>query len=82
MPQHEMALSFQSVTLDTHRPDREATLVWRDGRLLAVLSCLSAIHQDLAGQWFIEAAFGDLPKRQPEAFETLALFEEWLTKGE
>jgi hypothetical protein len=71
-------LSFQTATLDTDTPDRNATLVFREGRLLAVLSCLSDIHGDLAGHWYIEATFGDLPGRQPRAFDSLALFEEWL----
>ncbi len=74
-----MALSFQAVTLDAVSTDREATLVFREGRLLAVLTCLSDIHDDLRGHWFIEAIFGEIPPRQaPPAFETLARFEEWL----
>ena len=74
-------LSFQAATLDTDLPDREATLVFRDGKLLAVLSCLSAIHGELAGRWYTEAMFGMVPARPPETFETLARFEEWLTIG-
>jgi hypothetical protein len=73
-----MTLSFQPVILDADMPDKEATLVFREGRLLAVLTCLSDIHEDLRGHWFIEAIFGKIPQRQPQAFETLARFEEWL----
>lgn len=76
-----MDLSFQSVTLDSASPDRDATLVFRDGRLVAVLSCLSEIHGDLGGRWFIEATFSDIPRRQPQTFGTLAQFEDWLKDG-
>ena len=72
-------LSFQHATLDTRAPDRDAALVFRNGQLLAVLSCLSAIHGDLAGEWYIEASFGEMPPRQPQSFATLALFEAWLS---
>lgn len=71
-----MTLTFQAVTLDTETPDGEATLVFRDGRLLAVLSRLSDIHDDLAGRWFIEAAFGEVP-RPHQTFETLDTLEAW-----
>jgi len=77
-----MTLSFQAVTLDGNSPDREATLVFRDGRLFAVVSCLSDIHADWAGTWYIEAAFADLPRPQPPTFETLAELEEWLASHE
>ena len=73
-----MKLSFQEATLDTDSPDREATLVFRDGKLLAVLCCLSDIHGDLAGEWFVEALFARAPKNQPIAFKDLTLFEEWI----
>ncbi|WP_158812000.1 hypothetical protein [Beijerinckia sp. L45] len=48
-----MTLSFHAVTLDAVSTDREAMLVFREGRLLAVLTCLSDIHEDLRGHWFI-----------------------------
>ena len=35
-----MTLSFQPVTLDGDAPDREGTIVFRDGRLLALLTRL------------------------------------------
>jgi hypothetical protein len=74
-------LLFQAVTLDTDAPDREATLVFRGGRLLAVLTCLSEIHADLAGKWFLEAAFADVPDVKPQAFDTIDHFREWLAGG-
>ena len=73
-----MVLTFQPITLDTDAPDRDATLVLRDGRLLAVLCCLSDIHEE-AGHWFLEVAFADL-RPAPVTWETLEAFEAWLQK--
>ena len=73
-----MALSFQPVTLDASGPDRDGALAFRDGRLVAVLSRLSDIHGDLGGRWFVEATFSDMPRRQPQTFETLDHFGDWL----
>jgi hypothetical protein len=78
MRQPDMALSSQPVTLDGEGPDREGTLVFRDSRLLALLTRLDTIHGELAGRWFVETIFGDLPERQPPAFETTGAFGEWL----
>jgi hypothetical protein len=75
-----MALTFQPVSLDGNAPDRDAMLVFREGRLLAVLTCLSDIHAELVGRWFVEATFGDLPSGHAPVFETLDGFETWLTK--
>ena len=75
-----MALTFQAVTLDTDSPDAEAVLVLRGGRLVAVLSCLSDLHDDLEGHWFVEAAFGPLPRSNAETFESLSEFESWITE--
>ena len=76
-----MVLTFQSATLDSDSPDREAKLVFRDDRLLAVLSCLSDIHPDLAGQWYIEAMFGDIAPPLQQTFRTLAEFEAWVAEA-
>jgi len=73
-----MSLSLQSVTLDTQTSDKEALLVFRDGRLLVVLTRLGDIHCELEGHWFIEAMFGDLPVRHPPTFNTLDDFRRWM----
>jgi hypothetical protein len=73
-----MALSFQSVTLDGGEQGSDAVLVYRDGRLLAVLTCLSDIHGELQGRWFLEAAFGTLPQPSPATFADLEAFERWV----
>lgn len=72
--------SFQPVTLDTTSPDSEAALVFRSGRLVAVLTRLSDIHADLGGKWFLEAAFANVPAVQPVVFETMEQFGEWLSE--
>ena len=73
-----MALPFQAATLDVDTPDREATLVFRDGRLLAVLSCLSDIHAEPAGSWFMEAVSAISPAPEHQTFDSLERLEERL----
>jgi hypothetical protein len=77
-----MALSFQPVTLDSSTPDREGVLVFRDDQLLAVLTCLSDIHAELAGRWFVEAVFGDVPVVRAPIFDTADQFASWLANAE
>jgi hypothetical protein len=45
--------------------------VFREGRLLAVLSCLSDIHGELAGQWFVEMDFACLADPRQRMFASL-----------
>jgi len=77
-----VVLSFQAVILDSSSPDQEGRLVFRDGRLLAVITRLSDIHPELAGRWFVEATFGRVPIVHPPAFETIDEFEGWITNAE
>jgi hypothetical protein len=44
-----MTALFQEITLDTGDADDRAVLVLRDGRLTAVLSHLSSMHDEMAG---------------------------------
>jgi hypothetical protein len=76
-----MTLSTQEVTLDTSGPDTQAVLVFREERLLAVLCRLSDIHGELAGQWFVEAVFNELPGAQSRTFDSLPAAEAWLADG-
>jgi hypothetical protein len=71
-------LSFQPVTLATMTPDRDATLVFREGRLLAVLTRLSHIHLDDEGRWFLESAFAEVPVGHPPLFDDLDKARAWL----
>jgi hypothetical protein len=73
-----MAASFQEVTLDTGGADDQAVLVMRDGRLVAVLSHLSDIHDELAGMWFVETLFGNLPHKPRHTFTSPNEFAAWL----
>lgn len=73
-----MALMYQEVTLDTDTPDRDGLCVFREGRLLAVLSHLSDMHAEVQGHWYVEALFGEAPMLQPPTFVDLPAFEDWL----
>jgi hypothetical protein len=73
-----MAVSFQDITLDTDDGDDRAVLVMRDGRVAAVLSRLSEIHAEMAGQWFVEALFAPAPDTQRHVFTDPAAFAAWL----
>lgn len=77
-----MTLAFQPITLDGNAPDQEAMLVLRGERLLAVLTCLSDLHADLEGKWFVEATFGDLPSARPFVFDSTDHFQMWLGQSD
>jgi len=70
--------SFQAITLDTGNTDEQAVLVLKGGRLAAVLSHLSDLHGDLAGLWFVEAMFGNPPRRPRHTFASPDEFAAWL----
>jgi hypothetical protein len=76
-----MAASFQEITLDTWNDDDRAVLVLRDGRLTAVLSRLSAMHDELAGMWFVETLFGTPPAKPQHIFAHPDEFIAWLEAG-
>lgn len=71
MPQLDGSIRFEPVTLDTCFGDNDGMLVYCENRLLAVLSCLGPLHDELAGQWFIEASFRQLAVSSSTTFETL-----------
>jgi hypothetical protein len=73
-----MAASFQEITLDTGDGDDRAVLVLRDGRLTAVLSRLGAMHDEMAGLWFVEAVFGTPPTDLRHTFGDPGDFVAWL----
>lgn len=73
-----MATSFQEITLDSGGADERAVLVLRDGRLTAVLSHLSAMHDEMAGMWFVETMFGAPPPKPRHTFADPADFAAWL----
>lgn len=71
-------LSFQPVMLDGEHGDSEAVLAFREGRLTAVLSHLSAIHGELEGHWFLEASFDEHDFAAKRTFDSLSAFEKCL----
>jgi len=72
-----MQITFQPVRLDMCADDEDALLVFRDGRLLAVASCLCAEHGDLAGSVFIEAMFGAHDRHAGATFRTQDELAQW-----
>ena len=62
-----MTLSTTPVRVATGH-DEEGCLVFVDDRLLAVLVRLSEEHEDAAGRWFLEAAFGVLDRHEHPIF--------------
>jgi hypothetical protein len=51
-------MDFQRVELIG--PDPIGQLILVHGKLAGVLVQLSDVHQEIAGQWFLEAGFGPL----------------------
>ena len=70
-----MRISFAPVTLDVVHGDEKAMLVFRDERLMAIVSCLGEAHGAKAGHWYVEAVFIDLDPRIRDTFATLAEVE-------
>lgn len=69
---------FEPIPLDSPT-DTEGLLVFRDDRLIAVVSQLSDLHGGSAGCWFVEASFGLSPLTYPEPFVDLPQLESWLS---
>ncbi|WP_159874179.1 hypothetical protein [Novosphingobium sp. 9U] len=73
-----MAFVYQEARLDTDAPDNDGMLAFRHGRLVAVLSRLSSIHDEAEGRWFVEALFRDCSILEPPTFVDLQAFEAWM----
>jgi hypothetical protein len=76
--EREPTLAFHPIRVETGSTDEEGMLVLTNGGLAGVLVRLSsAIHEgDVAGRWFLEAAFGRHDPRAP-AFDTLESADRW-----
>ncbi len=72
-------ISLQPVTLDVDTGDQEARLVFRKGRLVAIVAQLGDIHEDAKGRWYLEMVFGDVPTPHPDTFDSLLDLERWLS---
>jgi hypothetical protein len=62
---------------------QEGRLVFQNGQLIAVLTKLSPAHDDLAGRWYVEAAFGELTNflLPQHAFDDLPAVCSWLEES-
>jgi hypothetical protein len=58
--------------------DCEGRLVFVDGALVGLLVCLSEVHGEQAGSWFLEAAFGDLAGPNLPVFPDLDTAQAWV----
>jgi len=72
-----MMIEFTPVTLDSGPEDNEAVLLFRDGRLLAVLTCLGEIHEEMQGSWFVETTFNGVCEPSQLMFDSLSEAEVW-----
>lgn len=70
--------SYQRIILDTHGTDDQGVLVLREGRLTAVLSHLSEMHNEMAGMWYLEMLFGKTPLKPRHMFASPEDFVIWL----
>jgi hypothetical protein len=73
-------LTRQSIPISAGGGDEEGCLVLQDGRLVAVLVKLSALHGDLAGRWYLEAGFGLLDSPDKPDFADLSEAQDWVAE--
>jgi hypothetical protein len=75
-----MSLTLEPIRVATGS-DEEGMLVFTDGqRLVAVLTRLSDQHEDMAGHWYLEAAFGWLDGPDHPTFPNLDAAQLWLAQ--
>jgi hypothetical protein len=58
--------------------DADGFLVFSDVGLVAVLVQLSSMHGEAAGQWFLEAGFGELDRHKHALFPDLDTARDWI----
>lgn len=73
-----MTTSLQPVRVDTGGADEDGRLVFRDGKLAAVLVRLSDGHGDAAGRWFLERGFGRLDVPWHPSFDGVGAALDWV----
>ncbi len=56
-------------------------LVFLDGRLVAVLVRLSEVHEELAGEWFLETGYGPLSGPDHSTFADLQTGLDWIERS-
>jgi hypothetical protein len=60
--------------------DSDGLLVFSDAGLVAVLVRLSGLHEQAAGQWFLEAGFGELDRHKHAIFPDLHSAQNWIAE--
>jgi hypothetical protein len=60
--------------------DADGFLVFSDAGLVAILVRLSEIHEQAAGQWFLEAGFGQLDRHKHAIFPDLETAQNWIAE--
>jgi len=75
-----MDLTLQPVRVRTASEDERGLLVFADGALVAVLVCLSDVHEEDAGLWFLEAGFGSMASLHPAKFADLDAAQAWIRR--
>jgi hypothetical protein len=58
--------------------DADGLLVFSEQGLVAVLVQLSSMHGEAAGQWFLEAGFGELDRHKHAVFPDLDTAQDWI----
>lgn len=72
-----MRFSYQPIRLDTDFGDSRSMLIFRDDRLMAILTCLGEHHEQLAGSWYLEAWFSEALTGPRRSFATVDEFRIW-----
>jgi hypothetical protein len=60
--------------------DADGLLVFSDAGLVAVLVRLSELHEQAAGQWFLEAGFGELDRHKHAIFPDFHSAKTWIAE--
>jgi hypothetical protein len=71
-----VAVTLQPVLVQTGTRDEEGQLAFVRDKLVAVLVLLSEQHEDEAGQWFLEHAFGRF--KEHRTFPDLESAASWI----
>lgn len=71
-------LQVQPTKIAAKSADTDGRLVFSPRGLVAVLVCLSDMHGEAAGHWFLEAGFGELEDGTHSSFADWATAEAWM----
>ena len=71
-----MGITLRPVQIETGSSDHESMLVFDENRLLAILVCLSELHESDAGVWHLE--YGPIFGKNPGTFASLEQAASWI----